>query len=402
MNFKSICLFLALTATAATLPAQISLIGTRANPGTQLTDVIRFDPVSGTVQNTVATNDPAVAIGSSVFDANSGAFYFRGINGLNMATFDPDSFAFVGGIDLGTAAEIDMSNGAIYGIAPLYAPDSTGNPVLVATNFNRYDIDNGIEQTLGSFSGLYGVLLDASAFNSNTGDYYFIGIDSAQVVRLYIVPTRGTSGFTFTALPISGPDVTLFALAYDNEYNVLYGLVSNDTTNTLQVQVISTNTGAMSLEADWPQFSSYQISTITFDQTTSSLILAAGNGASVNIRIYNTVTNTLSNGVLPTGVGEWEADNRQFAALKYGALAIDPFPEPGTIRFSPNPAQDLLWIDGAALRRVRVYDVSGRLISEATLNGNLRLNLQSWRPGTYYLVGEARDGSLRSGKFIKQ
>jgi hypothetical protein len=396
-------LFLVLLIAGLCASAQIKLVGTHYNPTSQLCDVLRFDASTGSVLNTVATPEQGMTVGASVFDAYTGSYYFRGLTGLNRVSFDPDSFAHVGSIAPSAATEIDMANGLIFGVDAMDQLDSLGNIIGHSIVFKRYDLATNTEVLLDSITSILGVVLDASAYNSNTGEYYFIGQDHAGGMNLYTVPTRTLGGFTYSQLSLALDSLSIAALEYDNERNVLYGLASIDlgASQHFQLRQIDPVTGVLTLEADWPQITQFQIGAHSYDQTTGSFILSALDSLGLSLRIYNTVQNTLTNGVLPLAdVSELEVDNYEFALMKY-ATSITPASKQ-LLQLYPNPAASVLHITGAALRTLSVYDASGRLVHTRT-GGTIReLEVGDLIPGMYFLQGQAIDGNMRQGKFIKE
>jgi hypothetical protein len=404
MKFRSAFLFLALTATAATLSAQIRLVGTRYNQVAQTNTVLRFDASTGVILDSIPTTQSTIALGSTVFDAYAGKYYFRSATGLNSAEFDPNVYAYIGTLDILTGAEIDMANGQIYGATPVTVLDSVGNLVSMGVDFVRYDIDSNITTRLGGFAHTYGVVLDASAYNSNTGDYYFIATDSVLGTCLYTVATRDSTGFSYAQVPVGSATLFLNALEHDNEYNVLYALAMVDVAGSphLQLYAINPVTGAMALEADWPQLSIFQVSSHTFDQTSSSFILNAGDNTGLALRIYNTVSNTLANGVMPDNVNGVEADNTQFAQFKYNGATIAGDPAQPSIRLYPNPVRDILRLEGGDYQRISIYDAMGRLVAVQARPGITRLSVEALAPGTYYLQAQSLNGGMQAGRFIKE
>ncbi len=404
MNFRSAFLLLALSASAATLAAQIRLVGTRYNPSTQTNTVLRFDASTGVVLDSIPTTQSTLALGSTVFDAYSGKYYFRSVAGLNSAEFDPNAYNYVGTLDILTGAEIDMASGQIYGATPVTVLDTMGNLVGLGVDFVQYDILSNTTVRLGGFAHTYGVVLDASAYNSNTGDYHFIATDSVLGTCLYTVSTRDSAGFSYSQVPIGSSTLLFYALEHDNEYNVLYALAMIDIAgnNHLQLYAINPATGALILEADWPQFTQFQVSSHTFDQTSSSFILNAADNAGLALRIYNTVSNTLTNGVMPGAVNGIEADNTQFAQFKYNGATLVGDPQTATMRLYPNPVLDVLRFEGGDYQRVSIYDAMGRLVADQARPGIARLDVGTLPAGTYSLQAQARDGSMQGGRFIKE
>ncbi|MEY3444948.1 MAG: hypothetical protein RLZZ519_3229, partial [Bacteroidota bacterium] len=164
---------LALFFVTTLLPAQINIVGANYDIGTGTINVLRWDANVGTLIDSVATPTQGIAIGSSVFDAYHGIYYFADFNGLNGVDLDSNSYASYPGTDINTSAEIDMSSGRIYGLRSDYVLDSNGVLISSRMDFVEYDIANNTETVKGSFAGNRGAYLDANCFDSNQGIYYF-------------------------------------------------------------------------------------------------------------------------------------------------------------------------------------------------------------------------------------
>jgi hypothetical protein len=396
-------LFLALLLATSTVSAQIKLVGTQYNQAASLNEVLRFDASTGAILNTITTTQSSVSLGSTVFDAFTGKYYFRSGPGLNSAEFDPDGYAYVGTIDILTSAEIDMASGQIYGARSTDVLDSTGGVIQEGVEFVRYDIVNNTATALGSFARTFGIAGDGSAYNSNSGTYYFIGSDSVQGICLYTVPTRD-SVFSYTQVPINTSNQTFYALEYDNEYNVLYGLnfIDLGTSANIQLHQVTPSTGALVLEADWPQFINFQSSSHTFDQTSSSFIFKAIDNNGFQLAVYRTVQNTLNIGVLPSQyVNGLEADNSQFAASKYGSITAVTPASRNAVQLYPNPATDILRVEGVAFNTLQLTDLQGRSLSLERAQDVGSIDVSRLPAGIYLLQGRRNDGSFFSSKFIK-
>jgi hypothetical protein len=395
--------FLALLLAFNSLHAQIELIGLFSDAGSGNLNALRWDAQSGVAIDSIVTPENSVYAGSSVFNANTGEYYFRSTNGLNRVDFAPDTFAYVSSLEMGTSAEIDMSNGQIYGVDIEAVYDSVNNLTSLNLLLLQYSTVTGSDSVVGNVPGFWGVIMDASAFNSNTGDYYIIGLDSSSQMQIVRMSTRGA--FSYSIVPVNAPFQQIFSLEYDNEYNVLYGMASNNlpSSSALEICQIDINTGNLTLEIGLPQVWGIQSTTQTFDQTTSSFIFV-GVDTSNNylLNIYRTVQNTLSIGVLPRFyAAEIEADNSQFAANRYGNLTGRPAPAKSAVRLYPNPAnQDLRIQSDIAMAGYEVLDLSGRVI----LRGNPaeRISVAGLAPGCYLLQGQLADGQLIREKFIKE
>jgi hypothetical protein len=403
-------LILAFSLLTHNLQAQIRLIATRYDQSAQRHEVFRWNATNGTVLDSIRTNQQYIIASGSTFDSYTGIYYFRTPDGLNKAEFSPGVHTLIGPADLGNNAEIDMSNGRIHGVTADVIRDSNFVISEIITRFTRYDLATNTDSAVGIVPNISAIYGDGSAYNSNSGIYYFFAIDSVLGTCVYSVPTRD-SVFSFTRASVNVPDLRVLEMVYDNEYNILYALAFNDSTSPSYMQLYRLNaaTGALTLDASWPNLGLYQLTSLTMDQATSTLVFSAGVGgpaSTLELQMYNTVQDTLMIGTRPSGspllVNEIEADNRQFAINRYGlATAVQPAIQNRLVLY-PNPAQDQIRISGADLAALRVYDVSGRLVSERIGVGLDQIDVSGWVAGIYFLRAQGQDGSAYSGKFLKE
>ncbi len=342
---KQFYFLLFLLAIATNVPAQIKLMGLSYDPGFGTIEVARWDAVTGNVLNSVPTTAAGAVSGSAVHDAFAGKYYFRSPSNLVSVGFAPDTFLNLAAVELATSEEIDMANGKIFAVQPVALFDTNGSLIGSQLHFLEYNILNGTESTIGMIPNNEGVLNDASAYDSNTGTYYFLGIDSAHGMCLYSVPTRSPQFSSSKVVFNAGVRVVL-DLEYDNQNDILYALAFDDFNfpqRNAEIDVVDRLTGNLSLEMSFPGLETYVSGTSCFDNATGSYIFLAGDSTNnFETRIYNTVSNTLINGTLPIGsFSEFQCDNTAFAFAKCGTVAAN---ESLAAAFTvyPNPAQDRL------------------------------------------------------------
>jgi hypothetical protein len=382
--------------------AQIKLIGLLSDVNVGTFNGLRWDAQTGVVSDTVPTTETGVYMGSSVFDASTGQYYFLSNVGLHMVDFAPDSFASLGFAAYNTSAEIDMANGKIFGVDTEGVYDAHGNLLSINLKLMRYSLSSGQDSVMGIIPGIWGVLFDASTYNSNTGEYYVVVVDSTSNYQIISMTTRGA--FSYTRVPVTSPTEVFIGLEYDNEYNILYGMTVNTVSNPTLLDLYQVNpiTGALTLETPLPGVYGIVGTSETFDQTSSSFIFVSVDSlGGYKLQIYNTVQNTMSFGVLPDiNLVEFEADNSQFAAAKYGSLTALPAPVSQQLRTYPNPARDVLRIQSdAAVEAYTLRDLQGRTV--ATGRGT-EVALDGIAPGLYLLQGKLADGIAFQVKFVKE
>ncbi|TAE50871.1 MAG: T9SS C-terminal target domain-containing protein [Bacteroidetes bacterium] len=402
---KTLTLVFALASFAGTVQAQTILIGLNNNQSTGLASVIRWDAATGTMLDSVVTTQPGSLMGSSIYDPVNGQYYFDGSLKICRVGFNPTSFEELSNSDSGYTSntEIDMSNGNIFSLRSAAITDSLGSIIGFQIEFVRYTTSDSTETVLGILP-IGGVYMDLNCFNSNSGTYYFLGLDSLGGTLLGAIPTR-TSAFTPTLIPVSSLGINLFTLEYDNDYNILYGLSDGGPSSlNLQVQQIDTLTGALTLEADLPQLNSYLMTTTTYDQASHSMIMvASGANQQMLLYTYNTTSNVLSTLLYPYPgeFGELESDNTVYAVAKYNSsTAIGDEQKPGALALYPNPAQDQLHIAADMPAGMELVDMMGRVIP-VTATGST-LDLSNFAPGCYLLRARLADGRVMQSRFLKQ
>jgi hypothetical protein len=398
--------FIALALCTPLLHAQLKIIGSNFDLGSGTINVLRWNAETGTVLDSVPTPTSGIAMGSSVFDAYLGRYYFSDGLGLNSVQFTPGIFTAYLTTQISTSAEIDMANGKIYGVGQTNVLDSNGTYVSSHMDLFEYNIGNNTDTVLGTFTGNQGVYLDASCYNSNLGIYYFVGEDSLLGQCLYAVNTRAST-FAFALVPLNLTSMFALTLEYDNQNDILYGLMmDNSIPNTTHflVQQIDPLSGALTLEVDFPQFSSYQVGTCSFHQATGSMVFVFPDTSGTTLRIYNTLTDSLTTGFLPiTNIFEFECDNTEFAASKYNTTAAASPLQPARLKLFPNPVtQELHYVSAEKVVQLQVIDVVGKVTAMPVSEGMSAIDVSRLAPGHYVLRSQSDAGDWMQAKFIKQ
>jgi hypothetical protein len=319
-----------------------------------------------------------------------------------MLDFAPDSFANLGALPLANSAELDMSNGRIYGVDtdPVY--DSLGNYIGANLQLIQYSLATGQDSVVGYVPNIWGVIMDASTFNSNTGEYYVVALDINSNYQIVSMSTRGA--FSYSMVPITSPAQIFIGLEYDNEYNILYGMGYNTVAgaNLVDIFKINPTTGVLTVETYLPQVRGFVSTTQTFDQTTSSVIFMGIDSLNnYNLYVYNTVQDTMSIGMVPRlHPIEIEADNSLFAFNKYGSATVRPEPQQANVLVYPVPARDLLRVQSdVPLQSYTLLDLQGRVLGSGQTT---TIQLDGLSAGLYLLQGYLADGSTFQTKFVKE
>jgi hypothetical protein len=388
---KQVLSFLSLALLSVASYSQITLVGLDSDGTTGTFNAVKWDALSGTVMETVPTPETGVVIGSSVHDSYSGVYYFRGLTDLVRVGFDPGTYDEAGSVELATCGEIDMANGLIFAVQPVTLFDSSGGIISSEINLLQYTIADSSEIPLGAITDCVGILSDASAFDSNLGIFHFLGLDSASVLCLYSATTRSPL-FSFTKVPLVTGGVMLTELEYDNETDLLYTLSFSDSIiPNLQIQLIDPLTGILTPEADFPGLNSYVMGTSCYDQETGSYVFLGGDSTGAFFTcIYNTLSNVLSVGILPSpNLGEFQCDNTSYAEMKYG-LTNTQVPFISSFSIYPNPARDVLMIDLPAAPTstytLDILNVAGECIQTLSArSGPSLLDISLLPAGVYWI-----------------
>jgi Secretion system C-terminal sorting domain len=400
-------IFILLLFTSQFLTAQLKIVGTHYNSGTGVTRVLRWNSNTGVVTDSVTTTVPAVAAGASMFDAYNDLYYFADPSTFHEVDFDSVSCTALPGIQQGVNAEISMATGKIFRLKQNSVFDSTGQLITRLWDVVQSRFSTGQDSVLGTISQCLAVYGDVSTFNSNLGIYYFFGIDSLLGDCLYSVQTNASS-FTSNKVALGGTGLSFAGIEYDNDYNLLFAInsIGQGPQRHWQVQQINVSTGAVTLEADFPQLAYYQATTCTYDQTNSSLVFVMIDTASTfGLYAYNTATNTLTPKFLPSGlsINELECDNTTFARLKYGTVTQTEEAAATKLTLYPNPASDRIQIVGIeTLEELFVVDAFGRTTRmQPMANGNA-IDLQNFAAGYYNLRAKDNAGNWSQQAFVKR
>ena len=166
----------------------------------------------------------------------------------------------------------------------------------------------------------------------------------------------------------------------------------------------------MTVKADLPQFVGYLMTTTSYDQATSSMIMVAiDTNQNYVLCNYAMQSNVISNLQSPFA-GEFyelECDNSVYASVKYGSVTALASPtSPAGLVVYPNPAQDLLNIQSDfPLQNVdiAIYDSQGKLILNPANQSfeRFQLDIQTLSCGLYNIA--IRDNKkIFTTTFIKE
>ncbi len=388
------------------LTAQIKVIGTHYDPGTDATSILRWNADNGVVSDAIATSVHIVDPGTSVMDAYHDRYYFADPGAFHEVNLNASSYTVLPGIQQAFNTEISMATGKIYRLKQKNVYDDTGQFVTRRWEVVLSRFSTGRDSLLGTIPQCQSVYGDASTFDSNHGIYYFLGIDSLLGDCLYAVETHAST-FTSRKVALGTSGLRFAGIEYDNEFDILYALnrVVEGAQGHWQVQRVNVNTGALTLEADFPQFKDYQATTCSFDQVASALIfMMRDSTGKPGLYAYATLSNTLIPKFTPDGmtVQELECDNSVFATLRYGAVgAINQIPK-AKISVYPDPVHDVLYIQGIEnFKKILVVDSHGQSTGTTLIANGSAVDVSMIPPGYYILRAKDHGGRWSEKRFTK-
>jgi Secretion system C-terminal sorting domain len=386
--------------------AQLKVVGTYYEPGTDATSIIRWNADNGVVSDSMATHVHVVDPGTSIMDAYHDRYYFADPSAFHEVNFTTSSYTVLPGIQQAFNAEVSMATGKIYRVRQNNVYDEARQAATRRWEVVQSRFGTGQDSVMGTLAQCVSVYGDVSTFDSNHGIYYFMGIDSELGDCLYAVPTNAPS-FVSNKLALGSSGLRFVGIEYDNEFDILYALnrVGEGAQRLWQVQQLNVNTGAVTLEADFPQFKDYQATTCSFDQVASALIFTMRDSTDkFGLYAYATVSNTLIPKFLPNGltIHELECDNSVFATLRYGAVgARDQLPK-AQISLYPDPVHDVLYIQGIeTFKKILVVDSHGQSTGTALIANGSAIDVSMLPPGYYILRAKDHEGRWSQKRFVK-
>jgi hypothetical protein len=243
-----------------------------------------------------------------------------------------------------------------------------------------------------------GYYADASAFDSNHGCYYFLGIDSLLGSCLYKVNLSGTT-ISHTVIPVANNSRMFFTLEYDNDTNTLLGLGvtpdSNGIASNLQVLEMDTLTAQVTLVRELLNIFSFQSASTTYDQANHTMAFIAFD-AVMTFMAYDRVNDSLYSLILPgVNTQEIESDNTQYALARYRSTTRnDKLTSMNLLTVWPQPATDWIWVEGSAdIQTLELYDIQGRRVYQGNTS-NQQVSLAGIPDGMYMVRALDRNGML--------
>jgi len=181
---KLLYLFLAISVACSSDAFSQTLYGLKKTENGSATtpfDVVNIDPMTGSTEIVLSTNSLiGVAVGASTYDQLNSRYICWGFdtqNNQNLYVMDLDNlqtetnlFSSAPAIEM----EYDLQTQKAYGLWW----DGT------AEHFGKIDLSTGLVSSISILPGVEAVAIGNSTFNSNTGNYIFIGQEANQF-KLY-------------------------------------------------------------------------------------------------------------------------------------------------------------------------------------------------------------------------
>lgn len=392
--------------------AQIRLIGASSNSTPGKIDIVTWNAFDSSNVVYHSTDLTAYVLGTSGFSDYSGLYYLSGISatGMGMLSFNTatNNSTFTKGSFLSNISQFDMSTGILYKLSI-----DLNNTISVTAN----SMSTNQDSLVGTFTEpdlRRGLVVDAICFDANKGIIYHIGVNQNNSKVLYAIHVRDTN-FTFTKTPIIGEENNNFsALQFDNVNNKIYCRRANfDNRSTYLgsdiVEINSVN-GTVSLKKPINQIPDFVVSSSCYDQSTGTyMLIGAENSISRKMIAYNTNSDSLVIGYVPSGVSELACNNIPFARFKYGIpTGVKEINWANAINLYPNPAADKLYINLPSIGlennlQFELINMLGETVHRNKLDEvKTELQISALKPGIYFYKMMDKTQVIHTGKLSKE
>ena len=375
-------------------------------------DVVNINPFNGTTSVVLSTNSLiGVAAGASTYDQQNSRYICWGIdnqNNENLYVMDLDNnqtesslFSSVQAIEM----EYDLRTQKAYGLWWDGA----------AEHFGEIDLSTGLVSSISILPGIEGVAIGNSTFDSNTGNYIFIGQEGSHF-KLYSIdaatgtiissPTIWQDGDRYSALEFNNQNGgKLYGLFQDTDYDN-YSQTYQAYYTDLRLAEIDLTTGNSIIIN--PQstviggyFSGYSVGGLCFDQQSQTYIVRVQNETSGYLKLVD-VSN--ANIIASTAISsdnyfyELQVDNFSFAREAYNLSATNQSGE-NNLMIYPNPTSSYIYINYNGELEVIIFDLLGKEINRGLFKD--KIDVSYLKKGIYFL--KILDGlNTSSHKIIKE
>ena len=415
---KLLYLFLAISVACSSDAFSQTLYGLKKTENGSATtpfDVVNIDPMTGSTEIVLSTNSLiGVAVGASTYDQLNSRYICWGFdtqNNQNLYVMDLDNlqtetnlFSSAPAIEM----EYDLQTQKAYGLWW----DGT------AEHFGKIDLSTGLVSSISILPGVEAVAIGNSTFNSNTGNYIFIGQEANQF-KLYNIdastgaiinsPTIWQNGDRYSALEFNNQSGgKLYGLFQDVDYDN-YSQTYQTYYTDLRLAEIDLTTGDATIID--PQSTviggyipGYAVGALCFDQQSQTYIVRVQNETGGYLKLVDVYN---SNIIASTAISddnyfyELQLDNYPFAIDAYNLLDSNENVQNNLdyLTIYPNPSTDFVYINGTDKELVAiVIDLLGKQVLRESINE--KLDISQLEKGVYIL--QLSDGDkLTTQRIIK-
>ena len=384
-------------------------------------DVVTIDPMSGNTEIVLSSNSLiGVAAGASTYDQQNRRYICWGFdtqNNQQLYVMDLDDLETTSTPFSATQAiemEYDLQTQKAYG---LWWDGS-------AEHFGEIDLNTGLVSSIAILPGVEAVAIGNSTFDSNTGTYIFIGVDTNQY-KLYSIDAA--TGAILNAPTIWQNDDRYSALEFNNQNGgKLYGLYQDtdydnysQTYQTyytdLRLAEIDLTTGVSTVIDPQSAVVSgfipgYALGGLCFDQQTQTYIVRVQNETGGYLKLVDTSN---ANVIASTAISndnyfyELQVDNYSFANAFYNLSASSPNAANASevivdLKIYPNPALNHFTLEAAErIERYTIYSTHGAIVKQATVTNDFRVQIDNLASGAYFIVVTTAKGVARKQFIVR-
>ena len=384
-------------------------------------DVVTIDPMSGNTEIVLSSNSLiGVAAGASTYDQQNRRYICWGFdtqNNQQLYVMDLDDLETTSTPFSATQAiemEYDLQTQRAYG---LWWDGS-------AEHFGEIDLNTGLVSSIAILPGVEAVAIGNSTFDSNTGTYIFIGVDTNDY-KLYSIDAA--TGAILSAPTIWQNDDRYSALEFNNQNGgKLYGLYQDtdydNYSQTYQTYYIDLRLAEIDLTTGVstvidPQSAvvsgfipGYALGGLCFDQQTQTYIVRVQNETGGYLKLVDTSN---ANVIASTAISndnyfyELQVDNYSFANAFYNLSASNPNAANASevivdLKIYPNPALNHFTLEAAErIERYTIYSTHGAIVKQSTVTNDFQVQIENLASGSYFIVVTTAKGVARKQFIVR-
>ena len=384
-------------------------------------DVVTIDPMSGNTEIVLSSNSLiGVAAGASTYDQQNRRYICWGFdtqNNQQLYVMDLDDLETTSTPFSATQAiemEYDLQTQKAYG---LWWDGS-------AEHFGEIDLNTGLVSSIAILPGVEAVAIGNSTFDSNTGTYIFIGVDTNQY-KLYSIDAA--TGAILNAPTIWQNDDRYSALEFNNQNGgKLYGLYQDTDYDNysqtyqayytdLRLAEIDLTTGVSTVIDPQSAVVSgfipgYALGGLCFDQQTQTYIVRVQNETGGYLKLVDTSN---ANVIASTAISndnyfyELQVDNYSFANAFYNLSASNPNAANASevivdLKIYPNPALNHFTLEAAErIERYTIYSTHGAIVKQSTVTNDFQVQIDNLASGAYFIVVTTAKGVARKQFIVR-